>query len=272
MLYHIHHSGNYQKLPLQVELIGVDHLQEPIQRPHGFPAFQWLFCTKGKGEFINNGQKAILANGQGLLIYPSIPHSYKALSKDWTLQIIAFKGNACKEILQSLNMLESGVYYFSDAKIINTHTQNMLNILDNDTTPKILRESELSKACYSMLLDLEPCIKHINDTTQMTENELILKLTDYMESNYTQPVTLTDLSEYINLSKEYMCSLFKDVTGQTIMQYLKTVRIGRAKILLMQYPEKHVSEIAHLCGFEDAGYFGRVFKKMVGCTPDYFRR
>ena len=93
-----------------------------------------------------------------------------------------------------------------------------------------------------------------------------------MESNYTQPVTLTDLSEYINLSKEYMCSLFKDVTGQTIMQYLKTVRIGRAKILLMQYPEKHVSEIAHLCGFEDAGYFGRVFKKMVGCTPDYFRR
>ena len=178
MLYHIHHSGNYQKLPLQVELIGVDHLQEPIQRPHGFPAFQWLFCTKGKGEFINNGQKAILAKGQGLLIYPSIPHSYKALSKDWTLQIIAFKGNACKEILQSLNMLESGVYYFSDAKIINTHTQNMLNILDNDTIPKILREAELSKACYSMLLDLEPCIKHINDTTQMTENEFILKLTD----------------------------------------------------------------------------------------------
>ena len=57
MLYHIHHSGNYQKLPLQVELLGVDHLQEPIQSPHGFPAFQWLFCTKGKGEFINNGQK-----------------------------------------------------------------------------------------------------------------------------------------------------------------------------------------------------------------------
>lgn len=269
MLYHLQHPGTYQTLPLQVELLGIDHLQEPIQRPHGFPAFQWLFCTKGKGEFINDHQKSILTQGQGLLIYPSIAHSYKALTNDWTIQLIAFSGNACKEILQSLNLLESGVYYFSDANIIQTHIQHMLTLLNCNKTE---REAALSKACYSMLIDLAPCIKHISQTTPTTENELVLKLADYMESNYANPLSLTELSEYINLSKEYMCHLFKQITGQTVMQYLKNVRIGRAKIFLMQYPEKHVSEIALLCGFEDAGYFGRVFKKMTGCTPERFRR
>lgn len=43
------------------------------------------------------------------------------------------------------------------------------------------------------------------------------------------------------------------------MQYLQTVRISRARIFLIQYPEKHVAEIAHMCGFESPSCFGKVF-------------
>ncbi len=40
MLYNLHYSNKYKFLPLLPELLGVNHLQEPVQRPHGFPAFQ----------------------------------------------------------------------------------------------------------------------------------------------------------------------------------------------------------------------------------------
>ena len=105
MLYNLHYSNKYNFLPLLPNLLGVNHLQEPVQRPHGFPVFQWFYCVKGQGEFIINGQRSIISKGQGLLIYPHISHSYKGLTSDWTVHLIGFGGNACTEILQTLHML-----------------------------------------------------------------------------------------------------------------------------------------------------------------------
>ena len=68
MLYDLHYSNKYNFLPLLPKLLGVNHLQEPVQRPHGFPVFQWFYCVKGQGEFIINGQRSIISKGQGLLI------------------------------------------------------------------------------------------------------------------------------------------------------------------------------------------------------------
>ena len=66
MMFHIQNPN--RPLPLQLELIGVDHHQEPIVRPGGMPFFQWFYCVKGQGEFIVNGQRSIISQGQGLLI------------------------------------------------------------------------------------------------------------------------------------------------------------------------------------------------------------
>ncbi len=124
-------------------------------------------------------------------------------------------------------MLETGVYHFSNADIFPTHIENLLHLSQRDIHEK---EVELSKACYSMLLDLAPCIQQIHNTTPASENELVRKLIDYMEEEYARDVSLTELADYVNLSKEYMC------------------------------------------GFESPSYFGKVFKKIAGCTPDNFRR
>ena len=269
MLYTLHHSTKYEYLPLLPKLLGVNHLQEPVQRPHGFPAFQWFYCVKGQGEFIIDAQKSVISKGQGLFIYPNIPHSYKGLSSDWTVHLIGFEGNACTEILQSLHMLETGVYHFSTSDVFPTHIENLLFLSQRDITE---REVELSKACYSMLLDLAPCIQQIRNTAPASENELVRKLIDFMEKEYARDLSLTELAEHVNLSKEYMCSLFKHTMHQTIMQYLQIIRISRARVFLIQYPEKHVAEIARICGFESPSYFGKVFKKIAGCTPDNFRR
>ena len=161
------------------------------------------------------------------------------------------------------------MYHFSNSDIFPTHIENLLYLSQRDITEK---ETELSKACYSMLLDLSHCIRQIHNTTVTYENELVRKLIDYMEEKYACDISLNELADYVNLSKEYMCNLFKHTMHQTIMQYLQTVRISRARIFLIQYPEKHVAEIAHMCGFESSSYFGKVFKKIAGCTPDNFRR
>lgn len=269
MFYHIPASGHYASLPLLVELVGISHLQEPIRRAHGMPEFQWFSCVKGSGEFVISGQKSVLSKGQGLFIAADVPHSYRGLTPDFTVDFIGFRGKVCREILESLHMTETGVYHFSDPQIFQKHMKKMKHLMEGEKAGKEIR---LSKECYSMLLDLAPCIRKIRNSRVASEDKRVQEIIDILEESYAKPFSLTELAGHLNLSKEYICSLFKREMQQTILQYLQSVRIARARVLLIQYPEKHVTEIAHLCGFESVSYFGRVFKKICGCTPEMFRK
>ena len=60
--------------------------------------------------------------------------------------------------------------------------------------------------------------------------------------------------------------------GQTIVRFLTSIRLGYAKELLEEYPDKKACEVAKLCGYESASYFGKVFKENIGVTPDEYRR
>ncbi|KAI4445870.1 HTH-type transcriptional activator RhaR [Eubacterium plexicaudatum ASF492] len=122
-----------------------------------------------------------------------------------------------------------------------------------------------------LLLDLSSCIKHINTTVPVQENLLVQQIISYLEENYAKPISLDDLARHIQLSKEYTCTLFKQCMQQSIMHYLQSVRISRARIFLLQYPEKKVLDIAKMCGFESPSYFGKIFKKEMGITPENYR-
>lgn len=269
MIYSFHYPGTSQQtLPVSPHLLGIEHRQEPILRTKGFPFYQWFYCVKGSGELIVQQQKSILNKGQGALIYPKVPHSYHGLTPDWTVHFIGFSGPNCQELLKTLHMHESDVYHFSDETVFPEHVER-LDALRGSKEKN--RYADLSKECYSFLLDLSSCVRRVNASVPARENTLVQKIIDYIEEHYQNPVSLDDLAEHVQLSKEYMCTLFKQSMQQTIMHYLLTVRISRARIFLIQYPEKKVLEIAHMCGFESPSYFGKVFKKEVGTPPEIYR-
>lgn len=75
---------------------------------------------------------------------------------------------------------------------------------------------------------------------------------------------------YVN---NYFCLKFKKQYGYTPKEYLDEMRIGFAKNLLMIYgSEMLIVEVAHLCGYRDAFYFSRKFKKKTGMSPQQFIR
>ena len=108
--------------------------------------------------------------------------------------------------------------------------------------------------------------------TAISENDLVMKIISYMELHYAENISLDELAEYVQLTKGYMCTLFKRTIGLSIITELTYMRIGRARVFLTQYPEKSVADIARMCGYDNAGYFGKVFKKTTGETPDQYRR
>lgn len=269
MIVAFHEGGNQgQKLPVSLRILGANHQQEPIFRPKGLSVFQWFYCVRGRGELIINQQRSFLYQGQGALIYPHVPHSYRGLTDDWTVHFFGFAGPNCVELLKTFCMHESGVYHFSDIEVFPAYIQQLIQIREQTAAN---RDTAFSKMCYCFLADLSFCIKRINAAVPIRENEVVRKIADYLEEHYADSIALDDLAGHVQLSKEYMCALFKQAMGQTIMRRLLDIRISRARVYLLQYPEKRVLEIAQMCGFHSPSYFGAMFKKEVGVTPESYR-
>jgi two-component system, response regulator YesN len=92
-----------------------------------------------------------------------------------------------------------------------------------------------------------------------------------LEKEYNQPFDLKRLSDQIGFSPSYTSKMFKQLTGETITDYLNALRIEKAKQFLKDHPDLRVYEIAPLVGCPDKMYFQKLFKKFTGMTPKEFR-
>lgn len=105
----------------------------------------------------------------------------------------------------------------------------------------------------------------------MTGLKQINRAFEYIEKNYPGQITLKDISQAAGFSEYYFSRLFKEYTGQSFLSYLNTYRVKQAEKLLRS-TEKSVLEIALDSGFNSLTTFNRIFKKIKGCSPSYYRK
>lgn len=107
----------------------------------------------------------------------------------------------------------------------------------------------------------------INDV----KGEIASKTAAYIENNFTSNVSLDTLSEKMYLSKYYICRVFKEYTGFTVIEYTNMIRIKKAAQMLENTNES-ISDIATDLGYESMTYFERVFKKILNVSPLKYRK
>lgn len=100
--------------------------------------------------------------------------------------------------------------------------------------------------------------------------EEIQRLVEYMKMNYAENISLKQAAEMVNMSETYLSHLFKKETQVGFVEFLNQIRIGKAAELLLQ-TRLPVYAIAEKVGFENFNYFGRIFKKMKGVSPQNYR-
>lgn len=105
---------------------------------------------------------------------------------------------------------------------------------------------------------------------EFENSDQLKSLYDYVQGNYNSKITLTEVSELLNMSCVSFNRFIKKRTGKTFVDYLNAVRIGYASQMLVE-KDLSVSEIAFKCGFNNIGHFNRIFKKNKGVTPSQYR-
>ena len=107
---------------------------------------------------------------------------------------------------------------------------------------------------------------HFTDRFRRDE-ERIKQALVFIESNYGESVTIDDIAKNANVSTSTCLRLFRTVLNTTPIAYLLVFRLQRALEELKQNDSRTISEIAYSCGFSDASYFNRRFRKEYGITP-----
>jgi len=100
--------------------------------------------------------------------------------------------------------------------------------------------------------------------------QYVLSCIEYIETNYTEDITLEEICKRSAMSKGSFCSLFMQLTGYSFNTYLNMCRIKKAT----EYIKKgyNVTGIYGLCGYNNFSTFHRNFKKILGVTPQEYKK
>ena len=101
--------------------------------------------------------------------------------------------------------------------------------------------------------------------------ERIRTLMEYMQKHYGEKVTLEELADQIHLCKSESCRLFKRYMKESLFDYLLDYRVERS-LELLRHTDLDVTGIAGSCGFANPGYYARIFRRKMGCTPLQYRK
>ena len=112
-------------------------------------------------------------------------------------------------------------------------------------------------------------IKNISELQKKKVNRVIVDAKLFIKKNFSNEITLEEVSKSVSVSPHYFSRLFKEETSENFIEYLTKVRIDRAKEL-MKTSNLSIKEICYKVGFADPNYFSHIFKKTEKLTPSEY--
>lgn len=238
------------------------------------------FVTSGSVDYLIEGEEYTLKKGQVLISNPGIYH--KEL----------FNSNTnCRELhlgLTNINIFNNCKKDFIDigdknVLTLNTYKDEILktcqDIVDEQknhkqTSPFMLK-SLVMKVLVLLHREINEEIPNLNSQEfsfkSREKKVLVESITKYLNENYTEDISLYTLSKNMYLSPVYISKIFKELMGDSPINYLIQIRLIKAKNLL-EDSKLSIKTIAKMVGYNDPYYFSKLYKKYYGISPNKARK
>ena len=254
----------------------------PQSVPHYHSHYEILYIQRGtKTLNINNFQSFTLDCDHIALIKPNIVHNTSSQhDTEQTRVLLNLSQNLVDDILsftskQFISLFNEPVITLPsfNKKMISYNFEELLSLNEDD--PLINQKTRIlvSNLIYTLNDALsKSSSKNISDYTysqSMFDN--ITYISQYIQSNYSEPLTISQLANKIFISETLFFQLFKKIIGVSPYQYITNIRIANATILLKN-KQYSISKIAEICGFNTIVNFSRAFKKFYKLSPSEYRK
>lgn len=224
---------------------------------HNHDVWELVYCTGGEGAFqFENGERLAYKTGDAVAIPPGVRHANYSSSGFTNLHLTmeapsfpqrdAFRVSDDSEGHLKNAFREAKFYYISDMK-----------------------RKELILAALGELISGYMVVYHSNSEFSQPVEQLRSVIID----RYAEPeFSLEEAIGKLPFHYDYVRKLFKKEMGMSPLAYQTRLRMRKAELMLsaMWTSGYSVGEIAGLCGFENALYFSRVFRKHFGMSPSQY--
>ena len=239
-----------------------------INRPAGRVDFQLIYLIKGRGYYnFGDGPKEV---GKGnLIVYkPGQPQLYEYFFRDETeLYWLHFSGSQAHEWIKRLKFNARYVYPIGiRGDCIDLFKKITYEIQNKRTYFEYVSSAYLQE----LFLIFARRLENLESDGRNLMSDAMRAVIMYMYENYNKNITVSTLASQCNLSMFRFIHKFKEATGMTPIEYLTKIRIDEARYLLSN-SNLNISEIASIVGYDDPLYFSRVFKKVTGVSPRYYK-
>ncbi len=232
------------------------------------------FVTKGKGIFNCDDKTYYLGEGDAFVITPSNLVSYYPSSDEgWSYCWINLSGIDCVTYFQKSGLLDNAVFAYSYEDIVELQALlDELDELDLSTINQDTFSLKVTGMCINVLERISSKLNEVKNSNDIIKNESILEnAIEYINSKFTDNITISGLCKDINVSRAYFTTLFTKKMNQSPGQYLISKRIQYACEILLEVKSLKISKVAEMCGFQSTAQFCKCFKKAVLMSPTEYR-
>lgn len=154
----------------------------------------------------------------------------------------------------------------NDSHQVGSFFQELIRLLTNG-----IRSTEdacaMTLAEVNLFTEISKCLNPGN----VGSLPYIRKTNAYIHENFKRKITMEEIAENVGISKAYLHRQYKKYTGQTILEYINTLRIQKAANLI-SFSALPIGQIAVQVGFSNKNQLNYEFKKVLGMTPSEYKR
>ena len=246
---------------------------------HYEKTYQIMFLLSGKILYQVNDKEYLVTKGGMIVLNTLEDHTLKVLEYPYERYIIQIRPEFFQQEVKYPEVVAIFIKRPPNFSHLLTVSEPIWNYLRD-----ILREMEkeyLSKKSYwelfvganlrRMFITLFRECPVMSTMHVGSGATVAYKTMNYLDQHFAEDITVDGVAAAMFLNKDYIAHVFKDETGYTIIGYVISLRINRAKMLLAE-TDQSITDIASACGYTDFAYFSRQFKQYTKMSPSKFRK
>ncbi len=217
------------------------------------------YILSGEGTVKTGGKTYHLTENEGFLISPNKISTYTASTENpWEYVWVGFHGLNASNYLQLAGLTEDQpIFHYTRGDQLKNCLLEMVKVNNEYSHSANLRIQSL---LYSLFAELVENAKQNNSVNlQSVKSQYIRKAIDYIQTNYMNHTTVSDLAAYVGLDRSYFTTIFKECLNISPQKFLTQFRINKACTLLKDKTYT-IAEVALMSGYHDPVVFLKALK------------
>lgn len=225
-----------------------------------------IYCTDGKAFLNIEGEAHTVTAGDLLLLPAGVRHRYAAdPDNPWTIHWVHYAGPLAKTFNEFM-----GFDATTRIRPIGRQPQLLVDFNGLLSVRKTgFRASGLIHASNRLRQLLVAVASNMDEIGQSNQAALDT-IHNFMWENLSQRLTLNELAELAGLSPAHFATRYREQTGTSPIQHFLHLKVERT-CQLLDTTSQSFAEISRQMGYDDAYYFSRLFKKVMGQSPNEYR-